>query len=322
MAAAAPARGARSSRWFVTCYYSVVLIVFLTAFFFWRPLTIINLLVRARLAITGAHEDSTQIGAYRIHYVVVGSGRPLVLLHGLGADWTSWSTYMPALARQHRVYAIDLLGFGSSDAPDVDYSIALQTQVVLGFLDAQHLQQVDLMGMSMGGFIGLNFARLYPERVRRLIAADAGGIVFDPSVPRPFIPQDERQITDFQRLMTPKPHSLPRFIIRDTLRRSRPRQWVIQRYMKNRTSGREFLDGKLQTINMPVLLLWGEQDRITPVSWGQAAHLQIPQSQLIILQGCGHIAVLDCRAQVLREMQKFLSSPEPESGGIRTVPAE
>lgn len=322
MAAATPARVTRPSRWFLIGYYAIIAIFLAAAFFFWRPITVMDLFVRARLWTIGAHDRSAKAGPYRIHYIVAGSGRPVVLLHGLGMSGLSWGSYIPALAQRNRVYAIDLLGFGSSDHPDVDYSVALQTEFVRGFLDAERLQQVDLFGVSMGGFVALNFARLYPERVRRLIAADAAGIVFDPNVPLPFIPHDERQITEFQRLMTPKPNSVPRFVVRDMARRLRQQEWVIQRVIKNRASGREFLDGKLQSINVPVLLLWGEHDLVSPLWLGQAAHRQIPQSQLIILQGCGHLAMLDCKAQALPEIHKFLSSQEPEAGGVRTILAD
>lgn len=81
-------------------------------------------------------------------------------------------------------------------------------------------------------------------------------------------------------------------------------------------------DGKLQAINMPVLLLWGEQDVLTPLSWGKAAHRQIPGSELVILHGCGHIALFDCRPQALTEIQRFLSEEVPETGRIRTISGE
>jgi pimeloyl-ACP methyl ester carboxylesterase len=309
-------------RWFSVRWLAPVLVISLAAYSFFRPVTVINAYARVRLFMAGAHDGAAQAGPYRIHYIVAGSGTPVVLLHALGMDGLVWRSYITALARHYRVYAIDLLGFGDSDRPDVDYSTILQAKVVHDFLDAEQLQQVDLVGVSMGGLVALHVARLYPERVRRLIVADAPG-VYDRNVRHPpeFLPQDAEQVAEFQRLMTPKPYSMPRFVVRDMVRRLRQQDWVVQRVVKSRRTGRDFLDGHLQNVNMPVLLLWGEQDALTPLSWGVAAHRQLPHSELVILGGCGHIALYDCREQALPEVSGFLLSAEPPRGGMRRVSA-
>ena len=319
MATPAPARVVRRSRCFATCYYAVIVLLLVAAWFFWRPLTFHRTYVRARLAIAGVHQGVAQAGQHRIHYYVAGSGRPMVLLHGGPGDALSWSDYIPDLAKQGRVYAIDLLGFGSSDKPDVDYRATVQAQVVHDFLDSQDIRQGDLVGVSMGGQIALHVARRWPDRVRRLVVADSAGIIFDPKAPQPPFPQEEQE---FRRLMTPKPSSLPSFVVRDILRinRASARDFVLQRALRNRNNGTDFLDGQLQTVNMPVLIIWGEQDLLTPLSWGHALHQQVPQSTLVILQGCGHIALYDCRPQALPEIVRFLSSPKPETGGVRKIP--
>ena len=317
MVTAARVRVVRPSRFLAICYYGVVVGLLIAALFLWRPLTFQRLYARARLAIAGAHQGMAQAGSYRIHYYVAGSGRPIVLLHGLGGDALFWADYVPHLAQQGRVYAIDLLGFGSSDRPDVDYRATTQAQVVHDFLDSQNIQQADLLGISMGGFVALHVARQWPHRVRRLVVADSAGIIFDPNAPQPPFPQDEQR---FRRFMTPKRSSMPPFVVRDMLRRMRAQQRIIDRALQNRSSGKDYLDGQLQAVNMPVLLVWGEHDMLTPLSWGTALHQQIPQSVLVVLQGCGHIALYDCRQQAFPEIQGFLSSPKPETGGVRTVP--
>jgi pimeloyl-ACP methyl ester carboxylesterase len=173
----------------------------------------------------------------------------------------------------------------------------------------------------MGGQIALQVARRWPDRVRRLVVVDSAGIIFDSKAPQPPFPQNEQE---FLRLMTPKPSSLPSFVVRDILRRNRAdaQNFVLQRALRNRNKGTDFLDGQMQTVNMPVLIIWGEQDLLTPVSWANALHQQISQSTLVILQGCGHIALYDCRPQVLPQIRNFLSSANPESGGLRSIPPE
>ncbi len=314
MASAAPARIHRRSRFFSICYYAVIAGLLATACFLWRPLMFQRQFARTRLAIAGAHDGFAQAGPYRIHYYVAGSGRPIVLLHGLAGDALFWADYIPDLAKQGRVYAIDLLGFGRSERPDVDYRAAVEAQAIHDFLDSQGIQQADLIGVSLGGFVALHVARAWPDRVRRLVVADAAGIIFDTHAPQPAFPQDEER---FQRFMSPK--RMPSFVARDIVRRMRLQQWVIDRFLQNRDSGKDYLDGQLTAVTMPVLLMWGEQDLLTPLSWGQALQRQIPQSELLVLRGCGHIALYDCRLQAFPEIRQFLSIPEPRTGGVRTV---
>jgi pimeloyl-ACP methyl ester carboxylesterase len=319
MTAPASARLVRPKRLFAVCYFAVVAGLLIAAWFLYRPVTFQRAYARARFAVAGAHGGLAQAGPYRIHYYAAGSGQPIVLLHGQGGDAFFWADYLPALTAQGRVYAIDLLGHGGSDHPDVEYRPTLVAQVVRDFLDSQNIQQADLVGVSMGAFVALHVARLWPDRVRRLVVADSGGIIFDPTAPQPPFPQDEEA---FRKLMTPKRSWIGPFLVRDILRRMQAQRPVMQRILQIRNAGTEFVDGKLQSLNMPVLILWGEQDLLTPLSWGNALHQQIPQSTFVILQGCGHIALYDCRPQALPQIRNFLSSARPESGALHTISPE
>ncbi len=319
MATAAPARVARPKRLFAVCYYAIVAALLIAAWFLYRPVTFQRAYARARFAMAGAHSGFAQAGPYRIHYYAAGSGQPIVLLHGMGSDALFWADYLPAFTAQGRVYAIDLLGHGSSDHPDVEYRPTLVAQVVRDFLDSQKIHGADLVGVSMGAFVALHVARLWPDHVRRLVIADSGGIIFDPSAPQPPFPQDEEA---FRKLMTPKHTWMGPFLVRDILRRMPAQTKVMQRLLQIRNTGTDFVDGKLQPLNMPVLIIWGEQDLLTPLSWGKALHQQVPQSTLVILQGCGHIALYDCRPQALPQIRNFLSSAMPEASGFHTIAPE
>ena len=100
---------------------------------------------------------------------------PLVLLHGLGEGAADWAGVAPAFARHRRVYAPDLRGHGRSDRPG-DYSVELMAADALGFLDALHLDRVDLIGHSMGGLVGFLLAGDHPGRVGRLILEDVAAL--------------------------------------------------------------------------------------------------------------------------------------------------
>src|SRR5277367_1638859 len=132
----------------------------------WRnPLWLVDRQVDARLRLQGVHSEFVTVRGYKMHYLVGGTGRPLVLVHGLGSRAADWANLIPRLiAGGHRVYALDLLGYGRSSQPrDADYSISQQAAMVEGFLDSQHLQRVDLAGWSMGGWISMRVALQQPS---------------------------------------------------------------------------------------------------------------------------------------------------------------
>jgi pimeloyl-ACP methyl ester carboxylesterase len=122
---------------------------------------------------------SVDVGGVRLAYEVSGpsDAPPLVLLHALGEDATNWETVAPVLARSRRIYALDLRGHGRSDWPG-DYSLELMRGDVLRFLDVLGLDQVDVIGHSMGGVVAYLLSEDHPQRVRRLVLEDV-------PIPRP-----------------------------------------------------------------------------------------------------------------------------------------
>src|ERR1700761_8153881 len=101
----------------------------------WRnPLWLIDRQVDARLRLNGVHGEFATVNGYKMHFLAGGNGRPILLLHGLGSRGEDWANLIPRLIDGgHRVYAVDLLGYGQSSQPrDVDYSIAQQARMVEG----------------------------------------------------------------------------------------------------------------------------------------------------------------------------------------------
>jgi pimeloyl-ACP methyl ester carboxylesterase len=284
------------------------------------PASALTTIATAALRLRGIESRYVQLGPYRIHYFAGGAGEPLVLVHGLGGRALDFAPIMPALARQHRVFALDLLGYAASDRPNVDYSVTLETNILRQFLDSQSLTRVNLAGWSMGGWIALDFAAQAPERVDRLILLDSAGMKFIPTFDLLlFSPHTMADIRELEKLLTPHPRRIPAFILRDFLRQLRAEDWVIHRTVTNMLTGRELMDGKVASVTMPVLMVWGKQDVVTPLSIGEAMHRQMPQSVLAVLDGCGHLAPLECHDRVLAEMQRFLLANPPLPAGVHEV---
>jgi pimeloyl-ACP methyl ester carboxylesterase len=299
----------------------LALVLLLAAIFVWRPASVLTTVATALLRFRGIESRYVQLGPYRIHYFVGGTGEPLVLVHGLGGRALDFTLLMPALAKRHRVYALDLLGYGSSDRPNVDYSVTLETGILRQFLDNQGLTRFDLAGWSMGGWIALDFTAQSPQSVRRLVLIDSAGMKFTPTFDlRLLYPHSMAEMHALEKLLTPHPGHTPAFINRDFLRVLRDEDWVIQRNVASMIAGRELMDGKLAGVTMPVLIVWGKQDILTPPSIAEAMHREMPQSVLVLLDGCGHIAPIECHNRVLKEMQRFLSANPPLPAGMHEVP--
>ena len=310
----------RRRRWFRTALLAILgsAIIFGIALYL-RPLWVWRQTTRIWLRSQGIDSKDAHLGPYRIHYFVGGTGSPLVLLHGLGGEAGDWALSMPTLARRgFRVYAIDLLGYGSSDRPDEDYSIALQSDILRQFLDSQGVERADVAGWSMGGWIALKFTLDHPDRVRRLVVYDSAGISFRPSVdPRLFAARTRQELSRLYAALSPHPLYIPPFVARDLLRQAAERGWVVKRSLDSMRAGRDVLDGRLSAIHAPVLIVWGELDTLIPPSCGQQMHREIPQSTLVLVPGCGHLAPVECSRQTVAETIGFLKADAASVGEVQ-----
>lgn len=287
-----------------------VVIVAVVLFVYFRPLTLVHAAAHVLLLRAGMHAHTVDVGGHRLRYFEGGDGPPLLLVHGIGSSSEDWALVARELTRAHRVYAPDLLGWGGSDKPrDGDYSIAAETELIRGFMDAIRLERADVAGVSMGGWIALRLAALHPERVQRLVLIDSAGLDFPTSLDeRAFAPATMDQARHLLWLQSDELPKLPDFVVRDFLRRARAESWVLRASMRTMLTRRDAMDGKLQRVTMPVLLVWGTADRLVPPSVAARFHRELPQSRVVMIPGCGHLAVIECRAKAMPPIVEFLNA--------------
>jgi pimeloyl-ACP methyl ester carboxylesterase len=233
----------------------------------------------------------------------------VVLVHGLGGRCEDWRNLAPYLVRAgFRVYMPDLPGHGRSAQPgDFSYSIPDQAAIVVGFMDAMGLKQVDLGGWSMGGWIVQRIAAEHSDRVVRLMLFDSAGIHEVPAWDtRLFTPASEVELDQLDALLMPHPPRVPGFIMADILRVSRQHAWIIHRALDSMLTGRDATDSLLPQLKMPVLIVWGGKDQITPVSQGEKIHDLVPRSQLEVIPACGHLAPVQCADLIGPTVAQFL----------------
>jgi pimeloyl-ACP methyl ester carboxylesterase len=283
-----------------------------------HPVAIIAQVMDARLRLAGFRSEYVRVGSYRVHYFVGGQGAPLLLIHGLGARSEDWTPQMPTYAKSgFRVYAIDLLGCGRTDRPDVAYTIDEQVELIQGFLTAVHVEKTDVLGWSMGGWVVLQFALEHPNQVNRLIAMDSAGLKFKSDLsPDILEPKTVPQLERLESVLMASHYYIPGFVQRDLLRTMKQNRPVVHRTLESLLSEEGDFAGQLDQLRMPVLLIWGQQDELLPPSVGHQMHEAIPQSVLELYAGCGHMGPAICADRMVPRVVDFLRSQPAMAGGV------
>ena len=279
--------------------------------FYLRPVSYLNAHVYMQEHLVGIESRNIKVDGYRMHYLAMGSanGSPIILVHGLGGRAEDWWNVAPVLAKAgFRVYMPDLLGFGRSQQPaNFSYSVRDQAAIVVAFMDALGIKQADVAGWSMGGWIVQLIAADHPDRVSRLIIIDSVGLNIKPTWnTNLFVPTSYQELAELDALLMPNPPPIPPFVARDYLRIFRRNGWVIKRAIATMLTAHDVTDNLLPQLKMPVLIVWGTLDQIAPVNQAQTMHRLIPQSQILLIPGCGHMVPLQCSAQMDPAALKFI----------------
>jgi pimeloyl-ACP methyl ester carboxylesterase len=268
----------------------------------------------------GIHGHYAQVGPYRVHYYEGGEGPPLVFVHGLGAESLNWVPAMLGYRHQFHVYAIDLLGHGETEQPDIAYSITQQSDMLHQFLVDHKAMPADVVGVSMGGWITLKLAIDHPEAVNKLVVADAAGLKFDTSLTvKDFLPATHEEFVQFMTMLTPRAHDLPYPLRQDFLQHVANRAWITRRIFASFLTYQDVLDGKLQQISAPTLIVWGAKENMIPLAVGEEMHQQIPNSSLMVCNDSGHLAIYECWNQLKPNVTDFLTAPQPRAAYVREV---
>jgi pimeloyl-ACP methyl ester carboxylesterase len=289
----------------------VVVVIAIGVGFYERPVDYLSRLVYLQMALAGVDSRNVTVAGHRMHYDVQGpaDGPPVVLVHGLGGQAEDWRNLAPFLrAAGYRVYMPDLFGYGRSEKPaDFSYSVPDEAVAIVAFMDAMGLKQVDLGGLSMGGWIVQKIAADHPDRIRKLMLFDSAGLSVKPAWNTAlFTPASAAELDELDALLMPNPPQVPPFVAHDILRISHSDAWVMRRALDSMLTGRDATDSLLPQFKMPVLIVWGQLDHIMPLEQGEKMHQLVPQSEIDIVAGCGHLAPIQCADRVGPTVRDFL----------------
>ena len=286
------------------------------------------------------HQHRMRIDGREVNYVDAGTGPALVFLHGLGASWQSWLENIPEFARDHRVVAMDLPGFGYSELPAEDISIEYYASWSFRLLDELGIDASALVGNSMGGFVAAEMAIRRPERVQRLAVVSAA--VFWQTYRR------AQPLVQLARLSDAMVAGALIRVTDDVATRPRLRSWALAtagfRYphlidrelahemvrSARRTDGflpalealADFpLEQELPKIACPALIVWGAHDTLVPVKDARRMEELIPDSRRVVFERTGHVAMLERPERFNRLLREFLAEQPEQRQGAAAEPA-
>jgi len=255
---------------------------------------------------TPVEKEATVYGV-SLKYFEAGQGEPVILLHGLGGVKEEWMTSLGALSANHRVYALDQVGFGHSGKPLLEYKIATFSDFLFGFMQSQNLSKATLVGNSLGGWIAMDFAIRRPEMVDKLVLVDSAGLPFGKMPPVDLNPStlaDMRAL--LESLFFNKKLATDEFVLQAfTAHMSNNDAYTIQRTMAG-FGQNQFVDAKLASIHAPTLVVWGREDELLPESMGEKLRDAIPGAKLAVFDQCGHVPQLEKPADFNKAVLDFL----------------
>jgi pimeloyl-ACP methyl ester carboxylesterase len=265
---------------------------------------------------------ATAADGTRLHYIVEGTGPPLVLVGGKTSDIDgAWWRYItppsphrgrlfPVLAERLKVIALDNRGAGASDKPDTPYTTQLMAEDALAVLRDAGETSAHWFGLSMGGMILQQLALRHPDAVRSLIlgATHCGG-EHPPIGATGHAPAIEGPLRRFANLYDARfiaDH--PDWVQEDASHFGKMPLHAIVR--QDQAVKQHNLCDRLSEISQPVLIVHGRQDRMVPVAWGEELQRGLSNGRLHILEGAGHQVHSEQFATVLRLLMDFVDEVE------------
>ena len=278
------------------------------------------------------HESITLHG-HSVSYQRAGWGPLLVLLHGIAGSSDTWNDVIEPLAEHYTVVAPDLLGHGESAKPRGDYSLGAYASGVRDLLTALGHDRGTVVGHSLGGGVAMQMAYQFPERCERVVLVSSGGLGRDVHflLRAAALPGSEWVLP----MLAANPvinagASLGGFMRRVGMRAGPDLEelWRSFSSLGDRQARNAFIhslrgviDPGGQRVNatdrlylaerMPIMVIWGERDRIIPVSHGRAAHDMIPGSRFEVFPHSGHFPHRDDPRRFVKTMTDFIDNTPP-----------
>lgn len=255
------------------------------------------------------------------------SGPTIILVHGFVASVEYWTYNIAELAKTHRVFALDLVGFGRTEKPNISYNGSTLAKFIKDFMDTLNVEKTTIIGHSLGGAVCLYFAILYSNMLEKLVLVDSGGLdkqlpfsfrlltipllgnlLFKNNVPKNIYAKIVKHYTYNKEAITaefidsiypvfiqPKVKTVSLKILQQQANLFGVHKKVLHYLLNN-----------LKNITVPTLIIWGQEDNLLPISGAYTAMKYLPNAKLHIFDHCGHITQIEKNEEFNKLVMDFL----------------
>ena len=249
-------------------------------------------------------------GGGALAFLEAGNGPAVVIVHGIGGHKEDWTGVMAALAPTHRVYAIDMLGFGGSARLPADLTMGAQAGAVRDLLLAEGVAKADLLGNSVGGWVTATFAASYPDMTGKLVLVDPAGFaaMFDGEPPVNLFPDTVEQMK-----------ALLEYVLASDF--AHTDEFAAQAFAAFEAGGEKAvvptlfpalvaspkLEEILPKVTASTLVVWGKEDRLFPVALAPYITSLVPGATSVIIEAASHFPQIDNPAEFNAAVLGFLA---------------
>lgn len=251
-----------------------------------------------------------EVGGLHVRYVDSGgSGRPLLLVHGLGGAIESWANNIGELAKKDlRVIALDLPGFGFSDKPKISYTIKFYADFAAKFAKALNAVPLAVAGSSLGGHVACELAIMHPDIVSRLILASPSGALpksfkGTPALWRYVKVLEAKSVEEVKKAL----YAVDNKPVADAFAKAAYEKFAMPgakeaflSALAGSAKATRLSDSRLSKVRAPTLVLWGKNDTMIPARFVEP-FVKMKNSRVVLLENCGHRPHVD-RPQVFNRM--------------------
>jgi len=241
-------------------------------------------------------QDFVKVNGHRVRFLEdgVSKSKHVLFLHGLGASAERWGKVIPIFAKHFHVVAPDIIGFGYSDKPEVNYTIPFFVDFVKGFANSLGMEHLNLVGASLGGHIAAELAITSKNMIEKLVLVTPAGIMKESTpvlnyyIAAALYPTFETAKKAFAQ-MAGNPNAVDVVYAKDFVNRMQlPNAKYAFMSSVIGSKSAPNLSGRLDGIKAPTLIVWGERDGMIPVRYAGKFQREIKGSQLAIIESSGH----------------------------------
>ena len=296
-----------------------IIIIGLVIIYFFMPGTMFGIVKKLERKAGGLAQKSVIVNGMNIQYLEGGSGDPLVLIHGFGANKDNWTRISKFLTPHFNVIAPDLPGFGESGKnPEEKYTIKDQAVFLKRFLNQININKsIHLGGNSMGGNIAGQYASLYQGDLKSLLLIAPGGVVSSkPSElfqmlkngeQNPLVVRSAKEYENLLSFVFVKKPFIPRpikgFLVAEAIKNQDLNKKIFEQIKDSSLNNP--MESLVKNINVPTLIVWGAQDRVLHSSGAKILEAIMKNSKAIVLENIGHAPMIEIPEETAKLVLDF-----------------